>query len=88
MTDRPSTIATDRPELTMIFPTGAFAAKWALKWFWLVFIVSRVNHVLSAGDRAAQRVLVDVSDDEILVVTPELGWMHGHFPIVPRSPAE
>lgn len=49
MTDSPSTIATESPEFTMIFPTGARAAKCALKWFWLVFIVSSVNQVLSAS---------------------------------------
>ena len=56
-TDRPSTKATVNPELTMMRPCviGLDCARSALKWFWLVLQVSRVNQVESASEMVRPR---------------------------------
>ncbi|MDT7704280.1 MAG: hypothetical protein QOJ30_6605 [Pseudonocardiales bacterium] len=50
-TEMPSTTAIVRPESTITRPCvrGFWPARWALKWFWFVFIDSSVSHVLSAS---------------------------------------
>ena len=63
----PTAIATVSVETTSGRPNSDRAAYSALKCIWLVFIVSSVNHVLSASrDRPAERVSVDVTDLEVL----------------------